>query len=395
MNSLRDVVIVAAQRTPMGGLQGGLSSVSATELGSVAISAALTKSAVSPEMVDEVYMGNVLSAALGQAPARQAALGAGLGDSVPCTTVNKVCGSGMKSVMLGADQIKTGAVEVVVAGGMESMSNAPYMLSKARSGYRFGNSEIYDHMFMDGLQDAYSGSAMGLHAQNTADDYKLTREAMDEFALSSLGRAQKAIEEGWFAEEVTAVTIKGRKGDTVVDTDEQPLQAKPEKIPHLRPAFSKDGTITAANASSISDGASALVLMSLEKATELGLTPLARIVDYTTHAQQASEFTCAPIGAMKSLLQRQNLNPSDIDLVEINEAFAMVTMLGVQEVGFTSEQTNISGGACSLGHPLGSSGSRILVTLLHNLIRTNKKRGLASLCIGGGEGTACLIERVE
>ena len=394
MSSIKEIVIVAAQRTPMGGLQGGLSSVPATELGSVAIAAAIEKGGVSPEDVDEVYMGNVLSAALGQAPARQASLGAGLSNTVPCTTVNKVCGSGMKAAMLGADQIKTGAADVVIAGGMESMSLAPYMLSKARAGYRFGNSEIYDHMFMDGLQDAYSGSAMGVHAQNTADNYNLTREAMDEYALSSLERAQTAIKEGWFVDETAPVTIKGRKGDTVVDTDEQPMQARPEKIPSLRPAFKKDGTITAANASSISDGASALVLMSKEKAEQLGIKPLARIVDYATNAHEPSEFTCAPIGAMQTILERQNYKPSDIDLVEINEAFAMVAMLGAQEVGFTSEQTNISGGACSLGHPLGSSGSRILVTLLHNLIRTNKKLGLASLCIGGGEGTACLIERV-
>ena len=392
MSSMKDIVIVAAQRTPMGGLQGALSAVPATELGAVAIKAALQKVALAPEMVDEVYMGNVLSAALGQAPARQAALAAGLSNAVPCTTINKVCGSGMKAAMFAADQIKTGAADVVVAGGMESMSNAPYMLAKARSGYRFGNGEIYDHMFMDGLQDAYSGSAMGVHAQNTADDYKLTREAMDEFALRSLGRAQQAIKEGWFADEIAAVTISGRKGDTVVDTDEQPMQARPDKIPHLRPAFAKEGTITAANASSISDGASALVLMSAEKAQQQGVKPLARLVDYASHAQEASAFTCAPIGAMKTLLTRQQLQPSDIDLVEINEAFAMVAMLGAQEVGFSPEQTNISGGACALGHPLGSSGSRIIVTLLHNLMRTGKKRGLASLCIGGGEGTACLVE---
>ena len=392
--SNKEIVIVAAQRTPMGGLQGSLSDVSAVELGAVAIAAAMQSAAVKSEWVDEVYMGNVLSAGVGQAPARQASLGAGLGESVPCTTINKVCGSGMKSVMFAADQIKVGAADVVVAGGMESMTNAPYMLDKARSGYRFGNNEIYDHMFMDGLQDAYSGSAMGLHAQNTADDYKLNREAMDEYALRSLARAQEAIKEGWFADEIAPVTIKTRKGETIVDTDEQPMQARPDKIPHLRPAFSKDGTITAANASSISDGASALILMSAEKAEQLGVKPLARVVDYASHAQEPATFTCAPIGAMQTLLKRQNLSPEGIDLVEINEAFAMVAMLGMQEVGFTAEQTNITGGACALGHPLGSSGSRILVTLLHNLIRTGKKRGLASLCIGGGEGTACLIERI-
>jgi len=393
MNSTKkDVVIVAAQRTPMGGLQGCLAPVSANKLGAIAISAAMQKASIKPEWVDEVYMGNVLSAGLGQAPARQAALGAGLGESVPCTTINKVCASGMKAAMFAADQIKVGSAEVMIAGGMESMTNAPYMLDKARSGYRFGNSQMYDHMFLDGLQDAYSGNAMGVHAQNTADDYKLTREAMDEFALRSLARAQKAIEEAWFKDEIAPVTIEDRKGDSVIDTDEQPMQARPDKIPHLRPAFTKDGTITAANASSISDGASALVLMSSEKAKQLGVKPLARIVDYASHAQQPSTFTCAPIGAMKTLLKRQNLSPNDIDLVEINEAFAMVAMLGMQEVGFSEEQTNITGGACSLGHPLGSSGSRIIVTLLHNLLRTDQQRGLATLCIGGGEGTACLIE---
>lgn len=388
----KDIVIVAAQRTPMGGLQGCLSPISANKLGEIAIADAMDKAAIQTEWVDEVYMGNVLGAGLGQAPARQAALGAGLGDSVPCTTINKVCGSGMKAVMLAADQIKVGAADVVIAGGMESMTNAPYMLDKARSGYRFGNSEIYDHMFVDGLQDAYSGNAMGVYAQNTADDYNLTRQAMDEFALRSLDRAQHAIKQGWFVKEIASVAIEGRKGMTIVDVDEQPLQARPEKIPHLRAAFSQDGTITAANASSISDGASALIVMSHKKALELGVKPLARIVDYASHAQKPSTFTCAPIGAMKTVLSRQKMSANDIDLVEINEAFAMVAMLGMQEVGFSIEQTNITGGACALGHPLGSSGSRILVTLLHNLMRTGKQRGLAALCIGGGEGTACLIE---
>ena len=376
----KEIVIVAAQRTPMGGLQGGLASKSADELGAVAIAAAMKKASIQPESVDEVYMGNVLSAAVGQAPARQAALGAGLGDSVPTTTINKVCGSGMKAVMFAADQIKVGSADVVVAGGMESMTNAPYMLDKARSGYRFGNSEIYDHMFVDGLKDAYSGEAMGVHAQNTADDYELTREAMDEFALRSLARAQEAIKEGWFADEIAPVTIKSRKGETVVDTDEQPMQARPEKIPHLRAAFTKDGTITAANASSISDGASALILMSAEKAKELGVTPLAKIVDYVSHAQQPSTFTCAPIGAMKTLLSRQNLSPEDIDLVEINEAFAAQVLavlaalddkeycqqhLGLRSaVGSISlDRLNIHGGGVSLGHPVGASGARIVLHL--------------------------------
>jgi len=394
MSNLKEVVIVAAQRTPMGGLQGSLSEMSAPQLGSVAIEAAINKVGIDKSIIDEVYMGNVLSAGLGQSPARQASIGAGIPNSVPTMTLNKVCGSGMKAMMLAADQIRLGAAETIVAGGMESMTNAPYMLAKARSGYRFGNNEIYDHMFLDGLQDAYSKKAMGVHAQETADEYNLTRKEMDEYALSSLDRALSAIENGWFKEEITPVTIKTRKGDIIVDSDEQPQQARPEKIPGLRPAFTKDGTITAANASSISDGASALVLMSAEKASNLGLKPLAKVVDYASHAQDPSTFTCAPIGAMKTILERQSLTPNDIDLVEINEAFAMVAMLGTQEVGFDKDIVNITGGACSLGHPLGSSGSRIIVTLLHNLLRTGKTRGLASLCIGGGEGTACIIETI-
>ncbi|MGH1486396.1 MAG: thiolase family protein [Cellvibrionaceae bacterium] len=389
-----DIVIVAAQRTPMGGLQGSLSSVPAPQLGAAAIESCLNKSGIEANAIDEVYMGCVLSAGLGQAPARQAALAAGLGEQVPCTTINKVCGSGMKSVMLAADQIKVGNANVVVAGGMESMSSAPYMLDKARGGYRMGHGQIYDHMFLDGLQDAYDKEAMGLHAQTTADDYGITREAMDEFALRSLSRAQQAIEKNWFVEEIAAVTVKNRKGDTQVTIDEQPGLAKPEKIPGLRPAFTQDGTITAANASSISDGASALIVTHKDKADALGLKPLARIIDYASHAQKPSTFTCAPIGAINTIFARQNITANDIDLAEINEAFAMVPMLAMQELGFTPEQVNIAGGACALGHPLGSSGSRIIVTLLYNLIRNNKKRGLAALCIGGGEGTAMLIERI-
>lgn len=390
---MNDVVIVAAKRTPMGGLQGAFSSVSATDLGAAAIAGCFSKTLLAaPESVDEVIMGNVLSAGLGQAPARQAALAAGIPDSVPTTTINKVCGSGMKAVMMGANQIRLGEANTVVAGGMESMTGAPYLLDKARSGYRMGHAQMYDHMFLDGLQDAYDGSAMGVHAQNTANDFKLTREAMDEFALRSLSRAQQAISEGWFNNEIVPVTVKHRKGETVVDTDEQPGLARPEKIPSLRPAFAKDGTITAANSSSISDGAAALVLMSDSEAKAKGIEPIAKIVDYASHAQQPSSFTCAPIGAMQKILQRQSLATGDIDLVEINEAFAMVTMLGMQEVGFSAEQTNIAGGACALGHPLGASGARILVTLLHNLMRTGGSKGLAALCIGGGEGTACLVE---
>ncbi len=388
----KDIVIASAKRTPMGSFQGSLSTISAPTLGSIAIKGALKNAKIEPGNIDEVYMGCVLPAGLGQAPARQAAFLAGLDDKVPCTTLNKVCGSGMKAVMLAADQIQVGNADIIVAGGMESMSNAPYLLDKARSGYRMGHEKIYDHMFLDGLQDAFDRQSMGLHAQNTADEYNLTRQAMDDFALESLNRAKEAINKGWFSQEIIPVAVNSRKSEVIVDTDEQPGLARPEKIPTLRPAFRNDGTITAANASSISDGASALVISHKNKTTELGIKPIARIVDYSSHAQKSSTFTCAPIGAMKKLLDRQNLKADDIDLVEINEAFAMVTMLGMQEIGFTSEQTNIAGGACALGHPLGSSGSRIIVTLLHNLMRKGKKRGMATLCIGGGEATAVLIE---
>jgi len=388
----REIVIVAAKRTPMGGFQGALSALSAPELGAQAIKGVLDAAGLSADKVDEVYMGCVLPAGLGQAPARQAALSAGLLESTPCTTVNKVCGSGMKTVMMAADQLKAGHDGVYVAGGMESMSNAPYMLDKARAGYRMGHQKVLDNMFLDGLEDAYDKNAMGVHAQRTADEFSLTREAMDNFAIRSLSRANEAIANGWFKDEISAVEVVTRKGTTLVADDEQPGQARPDKIPQLRPAFAKDGTITAANSSSISDGASALLITTADKAKALGLTPLAKIVDYSSHAQAPSTFTCAPIGAVRKILDRQGLTASDFDLVEVNEAFAMVTMLAMQEIGFTAEQTNISGGACALGHPLGSSGSRIIVTLLHNLKRTGGKRGLATLCIGGGEGTAIMVE---
>jgi len=388
----QDIVIVAAKRTPMGGFQGSLSTLNTPEIGAAAIKAAVEQAGLQPEQVDEVYMGCVLPAGVGQAPARQASLKAGLPESTPCSTVNKVCGSGMKTVMMAADQLKAGYDGVILAGGMESMSNAPYFTEKARAGFRMGHQKIYDHMFTDGLEDAYDGNAMGVHAQRTADDYKLERSAMDEFAIRSLSRANAAIENGWFENEITPVTIESRKGTTVVEHDEQPGMARPDKIPQLRPAFAKDGTITAANSSSISDGASALIVTTAEKAQALGLKPIARILDYSSHAQTPSTFTCAPIGAIQKILDKQDIRPADIDLFEINEAFAMVTMLAMQEVGLDPEKTNISGGACALGHPLGSSGSRILVTLIHNLIRTGGKRGLASLCIGGGEATAMLVE---
>lgn len=390
---MTDVVIVAAKRTAMGGFQGALKDVPATDLGAAAISGCLENIGNARDAIEEVYMGCVLPAGLKQAPARQAALGAGLGQGVPCSTVNKVCGSGMKTVMMLADQIKAGSVQAGIAGGMESMSNAPYLMDKARAGMRMGHQSVYDHMFLDGLEDAYDGNAMGSHAQRTADERDISREQMDNFALESLKRANNAIKEGHFDAEITPVTVKNRRGDIVVNMDEQPGQAKPEKIPALRAAFAKDGTITAANASSISDGAAALVLMSADKAAELGLTPLATIRSYASHAQAPSEFTCAPIGAMNKALSKAGWKAADVELAEINEAFAMVTMLGMKDVGLDHAITNISGGATALGHPLGCSGARIIVTLLHNMIRTGKHKGMAALCIGGGEGTAICLQR--
>jgi len=390
---MTDVVIVSAKRTPMGGFQGVFSSVSAIDLGATAIAASLKGAGVAATEVEEVYMGCVLPAGLKQAPARQAALKGGLPESVPCTTVNKVCGSGMKTVMLAAGQIKAGSVNVAIAGGMESMTGAPYLMDNARGGFRMGHQSVYDHMFLDGLEDAYDGNAMGVHAQRTSDERDITRNQMDEYALESLKRAKNAIEQGYFKEEISAVTVTTRKSEVIVDQDEQPGLARPEKIPQLRSAFAKEGTITAANASSISDGAAALVLMSREKAEALGLDILATIKSYATHAQAPSEFACAPIGAMKNALIKAQWTSTDIELAEINEAFAMVTMLGMQDIGLSHEITNISGGACALGHPLGCSGARIIVTLLHNMIRLDKKKGIAALCIGGGEGTALCLER--
>ncbi len=390
----QDIVIVAAKRTPMGAFQGSLSKLSATDLGAASIKGAVDFAGIEPDLVDEVYMGCVLPAGVGQAPARQAALGAGLPESTLTTTVNKVCGSGMKTMMMAADQLKLDSTKVVVAGGMESMTNAPYMLQKAREGYRMGHDQIYDHMFLDGLQDAYDHKSMGVHAQQTANEYKLTRERLDDFALLSLERSNQAIEKGWFKPELVPVTIAHRKGDIVVTEDECPSKARPEKIPQLRPAFDKEGTLTAANSSAIADGASALMLTTATKAEELGLKPLAKIVDYTAHAQTPSSFTCAPLTAMRNLLDANNLKPVDIDCLEINEAFASVPLMAIDEIGFTHDQINTAGGACALGHPLGSSGSRIIVTLIHNLIRQKQSLGLASLCIGGGEATACLIELV-
>lgn len=388
----QDIVIVAAKRTPMGGFQGSLSSVASPALAATAIKGLLAETQLAGEHVDEVLMGCVLPAGLGQAPARQATLGAGLPLSVGATTVNKVCGSGMKTVMLAHDLIKAGSAKVVIAGGMESMSQAPYLLDKARGGMRMGHGKVLDHMFLDGLEDAYTGGAMGTFAQKTADEFGITREQMDAFALSSLEKANAAINSGAFKAEITPVTVSDRRGDVTIDTDEQPGNARPEKIPTLRPAFTKDGTITAANSSSISDGAAALMLTSRGEAERLGLTVLATIKGHTTHAQEPSLFTTAPVGAMAKLLANVGWSTDEVDLFEINEAFAMVTMLAVSELGLDIAKVNVNGGACALGHPIGCSGSRLLVTLIHALKARGLKRGVASLCIGGGEATAMAIE---
>ena len=388
------IVIVAAARTPMGGMMGSLSAVRAPELGAVAIRSALERSGLKPEQVDQVIMGCVLPAGLGQAPARQASLGAELPLSAGCTTINKMCGSGMKAVMDAHDQIKAGSSDVMIAGGMENMSQSPYLLPKARAGLRMGHGQVIDSMFFDGLEDAYEGGLMGTFAQASADAYDVSREAMDDFAIESLTRAQNAIAEGWFNDEIAPVTIKGRKGDQLVDFDEQPGNAKLDKIRSLRPAFKKDGTVTAANSSSISDGAAALVLMRESDAQAQGLQPLARIVGHSTQAQKPAEFTIAPIGSIQTLLDKINWSKDEVDLYEINEAFAVVTMLATQELGLDPAKVNVSGGACALGHPIGCSGARILVTLLYALKRLGKQRGVASLCIGGGEATAVAIELV-
>jgi len=384
------IVIVAAKRTPMGGFMGALSAVPATELGATAIAAAIH--GIDYGQIDEVIMGCVLPAGLGQAPARQATLGAGLPLSVGATTINKVCGSGMKAIMLAHDLIYAGSAEVIIAGGMESMSNAPYILPKARAGYRMGHGKVIDHMMLDGLENAYDNKAMGCFAQDTADSEGITREQMDEFAVSSLSKANTAIADGTFVDEIAPVSVKDRKGDFVIDTDEGPGNAKPEKISSLRAAFKKDGTVTAANSSSISDGAAALVVMSASKATALGLKPLARIVAHATNAIKPEDFTVAPVGAIEKVLAKTGWTRDDIDLFEINEAFAMVTMLGVMKLGLDVSKVNVKGGACALGHPIGASGARIVVTLLHALKQRGLKKGIAALCIGGGEATALAVE---
>lgn len=394
MSIKNDVVVIAASRTAMGGFLGSLSSLTAPQLGAAAIGGVMSQTNLHADQIDEVLMGNVLSAGLGQAPARQAALGAQLNQSTPCSTISKVCGSGMKAVMLACDQIMAGSSETVIAGGMESMSQAPYFLARAREGMRIGHGEIKDHMFFDGLEDAYTGRAMGTFAQELANQYALTREQMDAFALESLQRAKTAIEQGHFEKEMAPVLVSSRQGDQQIETDEQPAKARPEKIPNLKPAFAQDGTITAANSSSISDGAAALILMSAQQASSLGLKPLARIVGHVTHAQQPSEFAIAPIESMQKLMQKVGWSLSDVDLFEINEAFAMVPMLAMRELSLDHSRVNINGGACALGHPIGASGARIIVTLIHALQRLGQSRGVASLCIGGGEATSVALEMV-
>jgi len=386
------VVIVNGARTAMGGFQGSLSGLTAPQLGAAAIRAAIERAGIQPEQVEDVIMGCVLPAGLKQGPARQAMRQAGLPDATGAVTINKLCGSGMRATMFAHDQIIAGSSEIMVAGGMESMTNAPYVLDKHRAGARMGHSQVFDHMFLDGLEDAETGRLMGSFAQEVSDQKGITRKQMDDFAIESLKRANAAIDNGWFKDEITPVTVSSRKGDTVVDTDEQPGKANVEKIPQLRPAFAKDGTVTAANASSISDGASALVLMKASKAAELGLAPLARIIAHSTNSQHPSEFTLAPCGAINKVLAKTGWDLADVDLWEINEAFAMVAMLPIIELGIEHSKVNIHGGACALGHPIGSTGSRIILSLIHALKRTGGKKGVATLCIGGGEATAMAIE---
>ena len=388
------IVIVDAVRTAMGGFQGSLSSCTAPDLGAVAIKEVVARAGLTANDIDEVIMGCVLPAGLKQGPARQAMRQAGLPDSTGATTINKICGSGMKAVMQAADAIKAGSAEIVVAGGMESMSNAPYLMDKARAGFRMGHGKVTDHMFQEGLEDAETGLSMGVLAQEMADKKGYTREQQDDYAIGSLNKAVTAVQQGFFKDEIVAVTVSNRKGDVVVEQDEQPLNAKADKIPSLRPAFKKDGTITAANASSISDGASALVVTSSEIAAQRNLKPLANILAYASHSQHPSEFTIAPVGAIEKVLKKTGWDAADVDLWEINEAFAMVTMLAIDGFKLDTAKVNINGGACALGHPLGSSGSRIIVTLIHALKRTGGKKGIAALCIGGGEATAIAVELV-
>lgn len=388
------IVILSYARTPMGGLLGSLADVSATDLGATAVKAAVERSGVSTDDIERIYMGCVLPAGLGQAPARQAAIKAGLPKSVQATTVNKVCGSGMQAVIMGAEALAAGSIDMAIAGGMESMTNAPYLSKKHRSGARAGHDTMYDHMFLDGLEDAYEGGAMGSFAQVTADEYQLTREMQDDYTIESLARANTAIATGAFADEVVSVTVKTRKGEVVVDTDEQPPKGNPDKIRTLRAAFAKDGTITAASSSSISDGAAAIVVTRKSVAEAKGLAPVATIVAVEAHAHEPRDFTTAPVGAITKLLKKTGWSVGDVDLFEVNEAFACVAMFAMKDLGIPHEKVNVNGGATALGHPIGASGTRIIVTLVNALKSRGLKKGIASLCIGGGEATAVAVELV-
>jgi acetyl-CoA C-acetyltransferase len=395
-NGSDPIVIAAAARTPMGGFQGELSPLTAPQLGSAAIKAALERAGVAGEEVGEVIMGCVLPAGMGQAPARQASFGAGIPQAVGCTTINKMCGSGMKAAMFGHDLIAAGSAEIVVAGGLESMSNAPYLLDKARGGYRLGNGRIYDHMFIDGLEDAYEkGKLMGAYAEDTAEHYQFTREAQDDFAIASLKRAQTATEDGTFSSEITPVTVKTREGEMVVDSDEQPRNANLDKIPTLKPAFREGGTVTPANSSSISDGAAALVMMRMSEAEKRGVKPLAVVRGHATHAQAPAWFTTAPIDAVKKVLGRVGWGQDEVGLFEVNEAFAVVTMAAMRDLDIPHDKMNVHGGACALGHPVGASGARIMATLMAAMAKYDVDKGVAALCIGGGEATAIALERVH
>jgi acetyl-CoA C-acetyltransferase len=387
------IVILSYARTPMGSFQGALAGASATELGATAVKAAVERAGISGDQVDKVFMGNVLPAGLGQAPARQAALGAGLPRSAEAVTINKVCGSGMQAAIFATDMLKSGSADVIVAGGMESMTNAPYLSQKYRSGARIGHDTVYDHMMLDGLEDAYDkGRAMGTFAEDAAREYQFTREQQDEYAIESLRRANDAITSGRFEKEIAPVTVTTRKGEVTVDVDEQPGKGNPEKIPQLKAAFAKDGTITAATSSSISDGAAALVLTRQSIADKLGAKPIARVVAHAAHAQEPSKFTSAPVPAINKVLEKAGWSVGDVDLFEVNEAFAVVAMAPISELGVPHDKLNVHGGATALGHPIGASGARLVVTLIHALKQRGGKRGIASLCIGGGEATAIAIE---
>ena len=396
MSNSDPIVILSYARTPMGGMQGALGDVSAPHLGAVAVKAAVERAGVAGADVERIYMGNVLSAGQGQAPARQAAIYAGLPQSVEATTVNKMCGSGMQAAIMGAEALAAGSIDIIVTGGMESMTNAPYLLPKMRSGARLGHAEAKDHMFLDGLEDAYEpGRAMGSFAEETVGEYQLTREAQDEYSIESLARAKAAVEGDAFDDEVVAVEVKSRKGSVTVDKDEQPLKGNPDKIPQLRPAFAKDGTITAANASSISDGAAAMVLTRASVAKEKGLTPVARIVAHAAHAHAPAKFTTAPVRAIQKVLDKAGWSVADVDLWEVNEAFACVAMFAMQDIGISRDKLNVNGGATALGHPIGASGARIMVTLIAALKKRGLKKGVAALCIGGGEATAVALELTD